>query len=794
MAEINTTISLTDRMTAPLRAITSSVNLVLGAFEQLQELSIHAVNTTSFEPARISINRTRVELIQFQEVLRKTVEINCGILNHGLQRTEENIRSNENAQIRFNSAIHQGEGMAGKLFSKVKSLADKYVELPTIKQGVDFIMDSISAQDVQKQAETKLRNVMQQRMGSNQMEFQAILDIASTEQSNGVIGDEVQLAGSQQLATFLNTDDALKTLIPAMNNLAVEQNGVAVTQENIVSVGNRMGEAMLGQTSALSNVGIIFTEAEEKALKFGNEQERAAILAQVITNHVGEMNKTIAATPQGIIQQMKNDWSDVSEAVGAELYPSVMMFLNALMDNMPMVSSVLMGLADVISPVIEWLGVTGIPMVVTGIQNICSVASEVGSFVSENWSAIEPAIRTIISALLAYRLAMIAVGVIEGINRGIKIAGILATYAHAAATRTQVAANVANTASQMGLNTALLACPLTWIIIAIIALITVIFAVVAAINKFAGTSISAIGVICGAVNTAAAWIGNLVFGLINGVIGMFVTLWNFIISFANFFGNVFDDPVKAIAHLFFDLVDGILGLLQSAAEAIDWLFDSNLAEGVQGWRNNLNQWVDDTIGQQEEKYKKLNAEDYFVGVRKDYGEAWDDGYKAGEAIEDKIPSLDDLFGVNKQPHASDALSGMLPGVVPGGWNAASMPPSSSIPEGWNAPSMPPSSPIPQMDSGGISAGTGGLADSAKDTAANTREIADSVEISSEDLKYLRTIADREVVNRFTTAEVKISMKNENSIKSNMDIDSVVDYMGKGLEEALSTVAFKSQRL
>jgi len=157
---------------------------------------------------------------------------------------------------------------------------------------------------------------MQQRMGATAAEIQSIKDLASAQQELGVIGDEVQLSGAQQIATFLNEKASLETLLPAMNNLLAQQKGLSATTQDAISVGNLMGKVMQGQTSALTRVGITFDEAEEKVLKYGTESERAAMLAQVITNNVGNMNAQLAQTESGKQQQLANRLGDIKEHIG----------------------------------------------------------------------------------------------------------------------------------------------------------------------------------------------------------------------------------------------------------------------------------------------------------------------------------------------------------------------------------------------------------------------------------------------------------------------------------------------
>ena len=295
------------------------------------------------------------------------------------------------------------------------------------------------------------------------------------------------------------------------------------------------------------------------------------------------------------------------------------------------------------------------------------------------------------------------------------------------------------TAAQYGFNAALLACPITWIVLGIIAIVAALVAMCNWIAETTGVAESGIGIIVGSLAVAAAVIGNIFVALINMVIDIFVVLWNFIAAFVNFFGDVFTDPIGAIARLFFDLVDCILGLLQTLASAIDTIFGSNLAGAVQGWRDDLGGWVDETFGKGNEIMATVNGEQWHVD-RFDYGDAWDAGVKLGDGLANSISNF------NK-----DNLLGNLPDDY-SGYDASQIP--SNI----------------------------------ANTAGNTEKISDSLEITSEDLKYLRDIAETEAINRFTTAEIKIEMTNNNNVSSDMDLDGMVDYLANGVNEAMQKAA------
>ena len=180
----------------------------------------------------------------------------------------------------------------------------------------ETISDLTDAWKVQIVAETQLQTVMRQRMGATDEQIQSIKDLCSAQQELGVIGDEVQLSGAQQMATFLQNKQSLDVLIPAMNNLVAQQNGLNATTQDAVSIGNMMGKAMQGQVEVLQRVGVTFDDAQKKVLQYGTESERAAMLAKVITQNVGNMNAELAKTESGKQKQLENTLGDMKEQLG----------------------------------------------------------------------------------------------------------------------------------------------------------------------------------------------------------------------------------------------------------------------------------------------------------------------------------------------------------------------------------------------------------------------------------------------------------------------------------------------
>lgn len=180
--------------------------------------------------------------------------------------------------------------------------------------------------ETQQQAEQKLVEIYKKRLGVDEQRAKKTMQVASAIQKEGVIGDEVTLSGAQQLATFAKMPGTIDKLLPAMDNLLVQQKGYKATAEDAQSMANLFGKAMNGQVGALKRVGISFTDAQAEILKTGTEEERAAVLAEVVTQNVGDMNEAFAQTDAGKIQQAKNALGDIGERLGAVLLPALGQF------------------------------------------------------------------------------------------------------------------------------------------------------------------------------------------------------------------------------------------------------------------------------------------------------------------------------------------------------------------------------------------------------------------------------------------------------------------------------------
>lgn len=734
----------TDMFPASAVADMNSMQSRLQAIQQIESNPMNMGADTAnaeLEQLRSQLNRA----VQDQEDLNRAMErMDVSAANEAYLRlsdtvsnTERYIRDNTDEQGRFNRAIDEGTQGASDLMNMIKGAVAAYASVQTIGKVMD-LSDQLTST-------TARINLMNDGLQSTQ-DLQNMIYL-SAERSRGAYqttADAVSKLGLMAGDAFSSSEEII-----AFTEQLNKQFTIAGTEAAGIDA------AMLQLTQAMGS-GVLRGEEYNSIL------EQAPNIIQAIADYMevpkGQL-KDMAAEGQITAEIVKNAMFAAADETNAKFESMPKTFNqiwtsfqnNALMAFQP----VLQRLNDVANSEAFQTFINGaieaLSMVAGIVVEIFNLIASVGTMIADNWSWLSPIIYGVAAALLVYygrlmlvRGAELALAAVQGVVAVAK--GILA-----AATMLVTGATWAQTTAQYGLNAAMYACPIVWIIILIIALIALFYAAVAAVNKFAGTSVSATGIICGVFMVAAAFIGNLFVALINFVIDIFVVLWNFIAAFANFFGNVFNDPVGAIARLFFDLVDTVLSLLQSLASAIDTIFGSNLAGAVQGWRDSLGGWVDSTFGQGEEIMAKLNAEDLHLD-RFEYSSAWDAGYSFGEGIDESIANFDpsSLFDTN----------------VPGAGDYADL-----------------------SNYGSDLGGLGGIGSGVDDIAGNTGAIADSMDITEEDLKYLRDIAEQEAVNRFTTAEISVDMSGmQNNISNGMDLDGVISGLTEGVNEAIDSMA------
>lgn len=229
------------------------------------------------------------------------------------------------------------------------------------------------------------------------------------------------------------------------------------------------------------------------------------------------------------------------------------------------------------------------------------------------------------------------------------------------------------------------------------------------------------------------WVGQ-VFGMTYAVgYNVFATLWNVIASFAEFFANVFNDPVAAIAHLFSDALDAILSMVETVAGAIDALTGSHLQGAVSGFRGKMSSWVDSTFGENAIQIKRMANLD--IGTT---AAEWGNyGANLGAKLDNLSLNIGDLAGSFGDLQLGDGI------------------------------------------------GKGDIANVGKVGKVGK---VDDIKLSDEDLKIHRDLAERRYMNRIElkTLAPQINVTVPESAGGNLTAGDVTDYIQKMLIEEINS--------
>ena len=657
-------------------------------------------------------------------------------LSQTIGGTERYIRDNVSEQGRFNQQIDEGTQKSGELAGMIKKAVGAYATFQTLGKVIDL-------SDTMAQTSARLNLIVDDGGSVDELQDKIYLSAQRSRAAYQSTADAIAKMGSNAGSAFASNDELIAFMEQINKQFTIggataqDQSNALLQLSQAMAAGALRGEELNSILDAAPGIARSIEQNmgwAEGSIK--SYAEEGAVTAQVVKESMLNMADETNAKFKSMPMTFSQVWTSFQNTALMAFQPVLNKFNEIANSD---------SFQQFVNNAIEGLTVlAGVALEI--FDSLTSIASTV----ADNWSWLSPIIYGVAAALIFYYTALGIYNGIQLVSNMLKKLAAIQAVAHGAAITSEMLATTGMTAAQLSFNAALYACPIVWIIILVIALVALFYAVIAAINKFAGTSISATGIICGVFMTAVAFIWNRIAAVVNFIIDGFVRTWNFIAAFANFLGNVLDDPIGSIARLFSDLVNNILSLLESLASAIDTIFGSNLAGAVSGWQNSLEEWVDEKYGKGDEIVKAIDANKYHLD-RFSYKGAWDKGYNFGEGIEDKISnfSLSDLFESN----------------VPD-------------PEIQNV--------YPQQDRENnnyddIDSGVGDIAD-------NTADIADDMDITEEELKYLRDIAEQETVNRFTTAEINIEQTNHNNISSEMDLDGIVSGLTDAVKEATSIAA------
>lgn len=600
-------------------------------------------------------------------------------VNASLDAMGDNMNKNTQQQNKLNKEIQEGKNHIDNMMGSVVSLVSAYAGFKAVGKLVN-----LSDEYTQTRARLNLMNDGLQTTDELQQKI-----FASAQRSRAAYqtqADIVAKLGQRAGDAFSSNDET----IAFAENLSKMFVIAGASQQEMAS-------ASLQLTQALGS-GVL--RGEELNAVF----ESAPNVIQAIANYLD--------VPIGKIREMAGEGQITADIVKNALLGATNE-INSQFDSIPMTWS----------------------QVWTGVMNELYMATqpilELINLLAQNWSIIEPIVIALAVAIGLYTAALIAYNTVQGISS-------MMEAVHAASLAMQSGATFAATAAQYGFNAALLACPLTWILILIILVIAAVYAVVAAINKAKGTTVSATGVICGSVNVVIQLFKNLGLFIANVALG----IWNALGACASNIGIAFNNVICNIKSWFYGLLETVMDVIAGIVKTLNKLpFIDIDVSGI-------------TSKADEYAAKKAEAENN----KKDYesvSDAFNKGFNTFDAFETGWVSDAYNAGYQVGENVDSAIGNFF---------------------GKNG-----------MDD--IQSKLGDIGNSAAKTASDTDSIKDSLDVTSEELKYLRDLAEQEVINRFTTAEIHVDMGGiTNNVSNNNDLDGIINYLVEGVEIAMEETA------
>lgn len=707
MGTIRTAIALYDGVTSPLQSMHKAMGVVLNTFEAMQQASGRAVDTAAIREAR-------------EEWAKAGTAFDA---------IEENIRQANNEQQKFNNSIRGGSNSANGLLSTIKKIAvaaggiagiNKVLnisdELASTKARLNLLVDDGGSVDV----------LEQKIMASAQRSRSAYFDTASAVAKLGLNAGNAFNGDMDQVIAFMEQVNKQFVIGGAT---AQEQSNAMIQLTQAMAAGALRGEelnSILDGAPGIARAIEKYMGIAEGSIK--TVAQEGKVTAEVVKNAMFAMADETNAKFDSMPKTWAQIWVDMKNQA-LSMFAPILTKINQL-GNSAKFQKVTTGL------------INGLAAVANVASSALDILIAVASVFVDNWGIIQPLVLGVAAAMLLYNGYLIANNAITAINNAQKGLAAVQAYKAAAANTTLAAtekaeamAKASATAAQYGFNAALLACPLTWILLIIIAVIAAIYMIVAAINKLTGSTISATGIISGVVAVAGAFVLNCAIGVLNAIIQAIWTIFvapflgivEWILNVCNGGFNSFGD---AVANLIGQIIGWFLNLGKVVTTIIDAIFGTDWTSGLESLQSAVTSWG------KNENAITLDKNAPTIDYRATYSGAWDAGYDFGQGIDDKIGGMFDASGLDSM--GAFDLSNTLDGIY---------------------------------------GNTG-------DTAANTAATADALDIAEEDLAYLRDIAEREAINRFTTAEIKVEQHNENHISKDADLDGIMDAWANDFAEKL----------
>lgn len=672
MATIRSQMVLNDQVTGVLKNITRALDITLHSFEQMQDASANAVDVRLLNQARAGLGEVNLAVREMEENYRRAAQQE--------QQVTRNIRQSTQAEQQLNASIWGGNDALDDMVGKAKNLAATIGASVGLKKLIE----------------------LSDQMTSTTARLNFIVDDGGSVKA---LEAKIMASAQRSRAAYLDTASAIASMGANAGAAFTSNDEIIAFMEQVNKQFVIGGASAQGQAAAMLQLTQAMAAGALRGEELNSILENAPGIARAIEQYMGIAEGSIKSYAE-------------KGAVSATVVK------NALLSIADETNAKFNGMALTWGQV--WTQMGNIALKVT--QPLLTAIN----WLANNLSVIGPILLGLGTAFLVFQVAA----------HWTQIAAVATAAYHAVVNLLSIGFGVltgntaAASAAVFTFNSALLASPITWIIMLIAVVIGLLYGVVAIINKVTGSSISATGLICGAIAVAGAFIGNTVIGLLNALIqyiwaifvAPFLGIVEWILNVCNGGFNSFGD---AVANLIGQIIGWFLNLGKVVATIIDAIFGTNWTAGLESLQSSVTAWG------KNENAITLDKNAPTIDYRFEYGDAWAAGNDFGKGIDAKIGGMFNTGGLGDS-------SG--------------------------------------FDLGDIAAYTG-------ETADNTGKTADALAVTEEQLEYLRDIAERDAINRFTTAEVKIDMTGmTNRIDGSADLDGVISQLTEGFTEALVTAA------
>lgn len=672
MATIRSQMVLNDQVTGVLKNITRALDITLHSFEQMQDASANAVDVRLLNQARAGLGEVNLAVREMEENYRRAAQQE--------QQVTRNIRQSTQAEQQLNASIRGGNDALDDMVGKAKNLAATIGASVGLKKLIE----------------------LSDQMTSTTARLNFIVDDGGSVEA---LEAKIMASAQRSRAAYLDTASAIASMGANAGAAFTSNDELIAFMEQVNKQFVIGGASAQGQAAAMLQLTQAMAAGALRGEELNSILENAPGIARAIEQYMGIAEGSIKSYAE-------------KGAVSATVVK------NALLSIADETNAKFNGMAMTWGQV--WTQTGNIALKVT--QPLLTAIN----WLANNLSVIGPILLGLGTAFLVFQVAA----------HWTQIAAVATAAYHAVVNLLSIGFGVltgnttAASAAVFTFNSALLASPITWIIMLIAVVIGLLYGVVAIINKVTGSSISATGLICGAIAVAGAFIGNTVIGLLNALIqyiwaifvAPFLGIVEWILNVCNGGFNSFGD---AVANLIGQIIGWFLNLGKVVTTIIDAIFGTNWTAGLESLQSSVTAWG------KNENAITLDKNAPTIDYRFEYGDAWAAGNDFGKGIDAKIGGMFNTGGLGDS-------SG--------------------------------------FDLGDIAAYTG-------ETADNTGKTADALAVTEEQLEYLRDIAERDAINRFTTAEVKIDMTGmTNRIDGSADLDGVISQLTEGFTEALVTAA------